>query len=118
MFISDLAIKRPVLTIVAMLTLVTFGLVSLTLLHTDEFPEVSVPLVVIAVPYPGASPDQVEREIVEPVEEAISGISGVTRVRSNSLDSFAMLIVEFSFEKDMQAATQEIRDEINAIRND
>src|SRR6185503_13270720 len=118
MFISDFAIKRPVITVVSMVALVVFGLVSLKLLHTDEFPDVAVPLVVVSVPYPGASPDQVEREIVEPIEEAISSISGVRKVRSNSLDSFGTLIIEFGFDKDMQAATDEIRDEINGIRND
>ena len=41
------------------------------------------------MPYPGASPDNVEREIVEPIEEAIAGISGVKKVTSNSLDSYA-----------------------------
>ena len=73
MFISDFAIRRPVITVVSMVALVVFGLVSLVLLQTDEFPDVAVPLVVVAVPYPGASPDNVEREIVEPIEEAIVG---------------------------------------------
>ena len=118
MFISDFAIRRPVITVVSMLALVVFGLVSLVLLQTDEFPDVAVPLVVVAVPYPGASPDNVEREIVEPLEEAIAGISGVKKVTSNALDGFATMLVEFDFEKDLQEATQEIRDEINAIRND
>ena len=118
MFISDFAIRRPVITVVSMLALVVFGLVSLVLLQTDEFPDVAVPLVVVAVPYPGASPDNVEREIVEPLEEAIAGISGVKKVTSNALDGFATVLVEFNYEKDLQEATQEIRDEINAIRND
>jgi len=118
MFISDFAIRRPVITVVSMLALVVFGLVSLVLLQTDEFPDVAVPLVVVAVPYPGASPDSVEREVVEPIEEAISGISGVKKVTSNSLDSYATILVEFNYEKDLQQATQEIRDEINGIRND
>jgi HAE1 family hydrophobic/amphiphilic exporter-1 len=118
MFISDLAIHRPVLTVVSMVTLVVFGLVSLFLLQTDEFPDVAVPLVVVSVPYPGASPDNVERELVDPLEEAIAGISGVRKVTSNSLDSFATLLVQFTYEKDLNEATQEIRDEINAIRND
>jgi HAE1 family hydrophobic/amphiphilic exporter-1 len=118
MFISDFAIRRPVITVVSMVALVLFGLVSLALLQTDEFPDVAVPLVVAAVPYPGASPDSVEREIVEPMEEAISGISGVRRVRSNALDGFATIQVEFVYEKDLREATQEIRDELNAIRND
>jgi HAE1 family hydrophobic/amphiphilic exporter-1 len=118
MFISDLSIRRPVITVVSMVALVVFGLVSLVLLQTDEFPDVAVPIVVVATPYPGASPDNVEREIVEPMEEAISGISGVTRVTSNALDGFSTIIVEFDYDRDLQEATQEIRDKLSEIRND
>ena len=118
MFISDTAIKRPVLTIVAMLILVVFGIVALFQLDTDEYPEIDAPIVVIAIPYPGASPDVVEREVIEPIEEVISGISGVDRMRSSSLDGFGNIIVEFVFEKDPRLATQEIRDEISGIRNE
>ena len=118
MFISDFAIRRPIITIVSMIALVVFGLFALVQLDTDEFPEIDPPVVSINIPYPGASPDQVEREIVEPVEEAIAGLSGVDTITSSSLDSFATILVEFVFEKNLQEATQEIRDEINAIRND
>ena len=117
MLISDVAIKRPVLTIVTMLALVVFGIVALTQLDTDEFPDVQQPVVAVAVPYPGASPDTVEREVINPIEEAISGISGVDQVMSNSLDSFGNIIVIFVFQKDVQQATQEIRDAISGIRN-
>jgi HAE1 family hydrophobic/amphiphilic exporter-1 len=118
MFISDFAIRRPVIVIVSMLALVIFGMVSYVLLQTDELPDVSVPIVVVATPYPGASPDSVEREVIDPMEEAISGISGVKRVTSNALDGFATVIVEFEYEKDLGEATQEIRDKISEIRND
>ena len=118
MFISDTAIKRPVLTVVAMMMLVVFGVVALFQLDTDEYPEIDAPVVVVAIPYPGASPDVVEREVIDPVEEAISGISGIDRMRSNSLDSFANIIVEFDFSKDPRVATQEVRDKISEIRND
>ncbi|MBA2303866.1 MAG: efflux RND transporter permease subunit, partial [Acidobacteria bacterium] len=80
MFISDVAIKRPVITIVTMLALVVFGIAALLQLDTDEFPDVQPPIVAIAVPYPGASPDVVEREVVDQIEEAISGISGVDKI--------------------------------------
>jgi HAE1 family hydrophobic/amphiphilic exporter-1 len=70
----------------------------------------------VAVPYPGASPDIVEREVVEPMEEAIAGISGVDRVTSQSLDGFGTILVEFNFEKDLQQATQDIRDAVSQIR--
>jgi hydrophobic/amphiphilic exporter-1 (mainly G- bacteria), HAE1 family len=118
MFISDTAIKRPVLTVVSMLALVIFGIVALLQLDTDEYPEINAPIVVVAIPYPGASPDVVEREVIEPIEEVISGISGLDRMTSSSLDGFGTIIVEFVFEKDPQQATQEIRDEISGIRND
>ena len=118
MFISDVAIKRPVITIVSMLALVVFGIAALLQLDTDEFPDVQPPVVAVAIPYPGASPDTVEREVIEPIEEVISGISGVDQITSSSLDSFGNIIVQFVFEKDLQQATQEIRDEISGIRNE
>jgi hydrophobe/amphiphile efflux-1 (HAE1) family protein len=118
MFISDTAIKRPVLTVVAMMMLVVFGMVALFQLDTDEYPEIDAPVVVVAVPYPGASPDVVEREVIDPMEEAISGISGIDRMRSSSLDSYGNITVEFDFSKDPRLATQEIRDKISEIRND
>ena len=118
MLISDIAIKRPVITIVSMLALVVFGIGALLQLDTDEFPDVQPPIVAVAIPYPGASPDTVEREVIDPIEEVISGISGVDQITSSSLDSFGNLIVQFVFEKDLQQATQEIRDEISGIRNE
>lgn len=118
MFISDTAIKRPVITVVTMLALVIFGLVALLQLDTDEFPDIDAPVVVVSIPYPGASPDTVEREVVDPIEEAISGISGVDKLHGAALDSFGNVVVEFVFGKDTRLATQEIRDKISGIRGD
>jgi len=118
MFISDFAIHRPIITVVSMLALVVFGIAALAMLKTDEFPDVQAPVVVVSLLYPGAAPENVEREVIEPVEDAISGISGVNRINSSALDSFGLLIVEFLYEKDLQEATQQIRDEIGIIRAD
>jgi len=118
MFISDFAIKRPVVTVVTMLALVVFGIFALLNLKTDEYPEVSPPVVAVSVPYPGASPETVEREVVDRLEEAIGGISGVDQVTSQSYDGYAVLIVQFVFGKDLQQATQDIRDQISQIRNE
>ena len=79
MFISDFAIKRPVITVVSMLALVVGGIIALLRLQTDEFPDVAPPYVSVAVPYPGASPETVETEILNPIEEAIASISGVKK---------------------------------------
>jgi HAE1 family hydrophobic/amphiphilic exporter-1 len=118
MFISDFAIKKPVVTITVMVALVVFGVIALFMLDTDEFPEVNPPVVAVSIPYPGASPEGVEREIIEPIEEAISSISGVDDINSQALDNFASIIVIFDFEKDLQQATQDIRDAISGIRGD
>ena len=118
MFISDFAIKRPMITVVTMVALVVFGLFALWRLQTDEFPDVAEPVVFTAVIYPGASPDQVEREILDPIEEAIQGISGVDRVIGEARDGYAQIVTIFVFEKDLKEATQDIRDAISAIRVD
>src|SRR5881275_3652714 len=116
MFISDFAIKRPIITVVSMIALVVFGLASLSRLDTDEFPSIDAPIVFVAIAYPGASPDVVEREVVTRLEDKISGISGVDKINSTSTDGFAQIIVTFVFSKPVAQATQDIRDAISAIR--
>lgn len=118
MLISDFAIKKPLITVVAMLALVVAGLFALFQLKTDEFPEVAPPVVMTTIVYPGASPDQVEREILDPIEEAIQGIEGVDKVQGSASDGFAQIVTTFVFEKNMQTATQDIRDAISLKRQD
>ncbi|MGQ0712110.1 MAG: efflux RND transporter permease subunit [Gemmatimonadaceae bacterium] len=118
MIISDFAIRRPIITIVSMLALVIFGVFALMRLQTDEFPDVAPPVVTVGLIYPGASPDGVEREVLDPVEEAISSISGVKKVWGKAEDGFGSVIIEFEFEKPLAEATQDIRDAISGIRAD
>ena len=118
MFISDFAIKRPIVTVVSMLALVVFGTFALFQLEVDEFPEINPPVISVSLPFPGASPDQVERDLIEPIEEGISSISGLKKMDSQSLDSFGVIIAEFEFGKEPAEALQEVRDKISEIRNE
>ena len=118
MFISDFAIKRPLITVVSMLALVVFGIFALMKLKTDEFPDVAPPFVSVGIVYPGASPEIVEKQILDPVEEQIQAISGVKQVMGKAYDGYALILVEFLFEKDLNEATQDIRDGISTIRAD
>jgi HAE1 family hydrophobic/amphiphilic exporter-1 len=118
MTISDFAIKRPIVTVVVMLTLVIFGVFALFSIDVDEFPDLSNPIVFVSVPYPGASPSQVEQEVVERMEESFSGLSGIDEIRSTSLDGFSTIIVQFVFGKDPDQGVQDVRDAISGIRND
>ena len=118
MLISDFAIRKPLITVVSMVTLVVLGLFSLFRLKTDEFPDVAPPFVTVGIPYPGASPDGVEKEILDPIEEQISSISGVKQVSGKAYDGFAFILVEFQFDKDLMEATQDLRDAVSAKRAD
>jgi HAE1 family hydrophobic/amphiphilic exporter-1 len=116
MFISDFAIRRPIITVVTMIALVVFGLASLARLDTDEFPSIDAPIVFVAIAYPGAAPDVVEREVVTRIEDKLSGISGVDKINSTSTDGFAQIVVQFVFSKPVEQATQDIRDAISGVR--
>ena len=118
MLISDFSIRQPVITIVAMLSLVIFGAFALITLDTDEFPDVAPPYVSVAAIYPGAAPDGVEKEVLDPIEEAIASISGVKKMMGRAEDGFGLVLIEFEFSKSLQEATQDVRDALSAIRND
>src|SRR6476646_2765423 len=117
MFVSDFAIRRPIVTVVTMFALVVFGAAALARLDTDEFPAIDAPIVFVGIAYPGASPDVVEREVITRLEDKISGISGVDKINSTSRDGFAQIIVQFVFSKPVDQATQDIRDAISAVRS-
>jgi HAE1 family hydrophobic/amphiphilic exporter-1 len=119
-FISDFAIRRPIVTVTAMLALVAFGIAALINLQTDEFPDIQQPIIGVVIPYPGASPETVEREIIEPIEESFSSISGLDweKTQASATDGLAQFIVFFDFEKDIQEASQDIRDAISTQRAD
>ncbi len=120
MFISDFAIRRPIVTVTAMVALVVFGIFALLNLHTDEFPDIQQPVVGVTIVYPGASPSEVTREIIDPVEDAIFGISGVDGEKStcSATDGLASCTIFFEFEKPIQQASQDIRDAISTKRAD
>ena len=118
MWVSNYAIKKPIITTVVMVALVVFGGIALLRLHTDEFPEVTAPVVNVAIVYPGASPGVVERELVTPLEEAFRSISGVDQINSTAVDGYANILVSFDFEKNIQQASQDIRDKISETRAD
>ena len=116
MFVSDFAIRRPIVTVVTMIALVVFGLAALAKLDTDEFPDIDAPIVFVAIAYPGAAPDVVEREVLTRIEDKISGISGVDKINSTASDGFAQIIIQFVFSKPVDQATQDVRDAISAVR--
>ena len=117
MFLSDFSIKRPVATIVIIIALMALGLLALSKLRVNQIPDVEQPVLVVNINYPGASPDTVEREIVNRIEKALQSISGVDDVRSTASESNARIVLVFKFEKNMIEAADEVRNAIGTVRH-
>ena len=94
MWISDTSIKRPVFATMVIASFMVLGIVSMTRLGIDLFPEVNFPFVNVSVVYPGAAPEEVETLVTKPVEDAIAGINGVKRVISTSTEGFSRVGIE------------------------
>jgi HAE1 family hydrophobic/amphiphilic exporter-1 len=116
MWISDTSIKRPVFATMVIMSFMVLGVVSMSRLGIDLFPEVNFPFVNVAVVYPGAGPEEVETLVTKPIEDVVAGISGVKRVISTSTEGMSRVGIELRLEVDPQAATAEVREKVAAIR--
>jgi len=118
MFLSDFSIKRPVAAIVVIIALMGLGLIALNKLRVNQIPDVEQPVMVVGITYPGASPDTVEREVINRIERALQGIEGVDPTRSSSTasESYAQFVLVFNFHKDMTQASDEVRNAIGTVR--
>ncbi|MEX2961636.1 efflux RND transporter permease subunit [Microbulbifer sp. TYP-18] len=118
MILSDISVKRPVFASVLSILLVAFGLVAFERLSLREYPHIDPPVVTIEVNYPGAPANIVETRITEVVEERIAGIEGVRFIESSSQDGRSRITLEFSINRDIDAAANDIRDQISGIADD
>jgi HAE1 family hydrophobic/amphiphilic exporter-1 len=113
MFLSDFSIRKPVATVVVIIGLMLLGLLALSKLRVNQFPDIEPPVLVINVPYPGASPETVEREVVNRIEKSLQSISGVDRSESTSREGSATIVLVFDFSKNMIEAAEEVRNAIS-----
>src|SRR5688572_23402259 len=117
MFLSDFSIRRPVSTVVIIIALMCLGLLALKKLRVNQIPDVEQPVMVVAIPYPGASPETVEREIINRVEKSLQSIPQVYQIRSTARESQAQVVIIFNFKKNMAEAADEIRNAIASVRH-
>lgn len=110
-----LAINRPIMALMYVVTLVIFGYLSFRSMPSALFPNVDFPIVTIKTIYPGAESATIESQITEKIEEAISAISGVDKVISTSSDGVSVVIVTFFLERNIDEATNDVRDKVSAV---
>ena len=116
MWITKTSINQPVFATMVMLALIVLGIISYTRLGVEQMPDIQVPGIWMQVRYPGASPEQVEADLVKPLEEAVNTVNGVKNIFTNSFEGRAELWTEFNLSTDMTKAIQDVRDKVAAIR--
>jgi multidrug efflux pump len=112
MTLPELSIRRPVLAIVLSLAIVLFGVVGFSYLGVREYPAVDPPVINVSTTYTGASPDVIDSQITEPLEQVINGINGIRIISSTSREQNSNIRVEFNLDADLEAAANDVRDKV------
>jgi multidrug efflux pump len=116
-FLPRISIERPVLATVFSLTLVVFGITGYSRLPVRELPNVEFPVVSVVTVLPGASPEVVETEVTEVLEEQLNGIEGLDSLRSTSSEQVSRITLQFDLARDIDAAAQDVRDRVGRVLN-
>ena len=114
MIISRVSVQRPVFAIMISAAIIVVGWFSYRQLGLDLMPKTDVPVVNVQVQLPGASAEEVETQLTKPLEEAVNTINGIDELRASSDPGRANLNISFVLERDIESATQDVRDKIGA----
>jgi len=117
MRISEVSIRRPVFATVISLLLIIFGAVCLERLSVREYPDITRPIVSISTNYRGASAAVIENKITQVIEDRIAGLEGIEKITSRSVDERSNINVEFSVDRDIDSAANDIRDRVSRVMN-
>ncbi len=113
MNISELSIKRPVLSTVLTLIIILFGIIGYQSLGVREYPSVDNPIISVTCSYSGANADVIENQITEPLEQNINGIPGIRSLSSVSRQGQSRITVEFELSVDLETAANDVRDKVS-----
>jgi len=116
MKLSEISIQRPVLATVMSLVIIIFGVVAFTQLPVREYPDIDPPIVSVTTFYRGASPNVIETEITDILEEQLSTIEGVKTITSSSQEQGAIITITFELDRDVDQAANDVRDRVASVR--
>ena len=117
MRLSQVSIDRPVLASVMSLVIVLFGWIGATRLPNRELPDVDPPVVSVTTVFPGAAPEVVETSVTQPLEDLLVGVEGVKHITSTSREQVSQISVEFTLDRDVEAAANDVRDRVSRVRS-
>lgn len=116
MTLSDICIRRPVFATVLSLIVVLLGLMAYDRLAVREYPNIDVPIVTVNVTYPGASPEIMESQVAQPIEDVLSGIDGLDFVSSISRSENTQITAQFRLGSNSDEAANDVRDRLGRVR--
>lgn len=111
-------VTRPATTIMFVLFFVILGFVSYFNLNVERFPRVNAPMVVVNVVYPGASPQEIETQVLKKIEDTVVEVSLIKKMQSKAFESFGFVLIEFKLEADVNVKSVEVKDKVEGILND
>ncbi len=116
MFLTRISVAQPVFATMIMVAIFVIGLFSYQRLPVEQLPEVDFPVVAVVTSYPGATPEAVEADIIKPIEDGVSTLSGIDTISSTAQTGSSMVLIQFELEVDSSIAAQDVRDRIAQIQ--
>jgi len=116
--LAEICIRRPVFAVMMNLALVIVGVVSYTRLGVDRLPSVDIPTVRVLTMLPGASPEDIETQVTDEIEEAVNTVAGIDELRSISLPDRSVVVANFDLDRDVDTAAQDVRDRASSVLRD
>ena len=109
------SVKKPFVVLVGVVMLLVLGFVSFTKMTTDFMPNMNMPYMIVITTYPGASPEKVESEVSEVVENSVGTVNGVKKVTSTSSENSSIVSLQFEDDTDMDAAMVKVSSAVNQV---
>lgn len=116
MKITEIAVRRPVFTMVVYFATTLFGLVALTRLSLDLYPEIENPIVSVVTSYPGASSWDVEEKVTKPLEKGLGILPGLKEINSKTMEGLSVVFLKFQYDRDLDAAVADIRNALDWVK--
>ena len=109
------SVKKPFTILVAVILVLVLGVVSLLRIQTDLLPSMNLPYLLVMTTYPGASPEQVEADVTQPLENSLSTLNGVKNVTSQSNENYSLIFLEYQEDTDMDSAMVKASTAVNQL---
>lgn len=118
MFLADLSIDRPVLVTMAIMVFIVFGAMAYMNMPLNLMPDAELPFVSVMTVYAGAGPREVETQVTDKIEEAVATVPQIDYIQSYSIENMSIVLVAFQLDKDINVASAEVKDKVDATLRD